>query len=213
MVVKHQIYWTILAVATLGLLLTANGMAGEKRLFPVTLHVKTVFSPFLTGDAGTGAGAPAFTDIFRSGYGGRLEGEYHFSDKELFIAGLGLEKYSGKPFQSLKFSDMTLIPFYGGYQRLFPAVLGIRPHAGLTVGAAHLSSVAVSWSSFSRPYWKAAWVLTGDFGVGLDLDREPWHLSVDVRLRYTGAPDAVLGSARAQDFWSVPLTVGIRYSF
>ncbi len=212
---KFRPVWGIVILIMLGtcFLLSGTGYAGKNKSLPINITVKSVFSSFLKGDAGIGVDAPEFKDLFRAGYGGVIEGEYLLTRNGLLIAGFGMEKYPGKTYQGLDFSDLTVFPFYGGYKYRLPAVYRVMPFFTLTGGAAHLSSVYVVWHSVSRSYWKTSWAPFGNAGLGIDFDWGSLHFSGSIGLRYTGAPDNAIHPARADGFWSIPFTFGIRFAF
>ncbi len=210
---KFKLLWIVSIVSLIGLCCTGTGMAQTGKSLPFVVRMRITSSPILSGDAGQGIGAPKFDDVFETGYGCGFEGEYKVTAKTSIIGGVEFERYAGKTFQNLKFSDLKMLPLYIGYKRYFSDFYGIFPYFTVTGGVAHMSSVDVSWHSFSNSYWRASWVFTGGAGIGFNLKLRHWLVSWGIDLRYTGAPDNRFDASDAGGMWSLPICFGISYSF
>ncbi|NPA25478.1 MAG: hypothetical protein GXO34_06600 [Deltaproteobacteria bacterium] len=178
-----------------------------------SLTLRPGFSPFLAGDAGRGAGAPDYDDIFHVGRGIALEAGWRLNRTVELVAGAGYERFGGGEYQGLDFDNLEVVPLYCGSKFFFPVKSPVRPYAEFHVGAAHLSKVEVSWYSLSTTYWDSAWVPLADLGLGLECELGGWRLSGSVRARYLGAPDDRLEAADADASWTFPVYLGIGRSF
>ena len=178
-----------------------------------SLSLSPVYSPFLSGDAGKGQGAPDFDDLFDDGYGVMLEAAYRLSPNLNLIAGLGYEKYDGNTQEGLKFDDLETVPLYLGCRLHILPGYPVKPYIQVRAGMTYLSSVDVSWESFCSTYWDSSWVFMGAAGIGFNYRIGAWDIFTGIDLRYTGAPDNNLDAADADGFWTLPIHLGISYSF
>ncbi len=178
-----------------------------------SLGLSAGFSPILSGDAGSSQNAPDYDDLFKIGHGLALEAEYRVCDYASLVAGIGYEEFSGRSYQGLDFDDLEIIPVYVGGKFHIPVDYPIKPYLLAHVGAAHFSSVEVSWHSLSANYWDSSWVFMGDIGMGLNYNVDNWNFYGSVKFRYMGAPDNNLKAADADSSWTAPMYLGVSYSF
>lgn len=177
------------------------------------IRFTTGISPFISGDAGEGDNAPDYDDLFKVGLAVSLEADYRINDYITLLGGLGYEEYSGKTHQGFNFDDLEVVPVYIGCRFSWPLASSLKPFIRATVGSAYLSEVDLSWNSLSATYWESDWVFFGGAGVGVEYQVDNWNFSADVGFRYTGAPDNNLKAADADAFWTIPLRLGVSYSF
>jgi len=172
-------------------------------------------SPFLSGEAGSGPGAPDYSDAFDTGLGFGGELSWRFSPQFSGLAGLGYERYDGGSHQGIAFDDLEIVPLYvGGKLHLNPKADPWDLYLRLDLGAAHLSSVDVSYGSLKGKYWDASWQPLFDVGAGAEYRQGPWGVSLEVKARYLDAPDEALGKpAKADPSWTLPITLGVDYHF
>jgi len=172
-------------------------------------------SPFLSGDAGSGRGAPDYDDIFKTGGGVGGEFSWRILDQISWLVGGGYESFGGDAYEGISFDDLDVIPVYTGAKfHAIPDHPHWDPYLRLDLGAAHLSCVDLSYQSLTRRYWNASWVFLFDFGAGVEYRWGAWGVSFDVKFRYLGEPNAALGSpSEADGSWTVPVTLGINYHF
>ena len=201
----------LLFALALPLVVGAEESRNSEREFAI--RFTTGISPFLSGDAGEGDDAPDYDDLFKSGFGAALEAEYRVNVYIILVGGLGYEEYSGKTHQGLEFDDLEVVPVYAGCRLSWPLSCSLKPFIRANIGSAHLSEVDLSWDSLSATYWDSGWVFFGDAGVGLEYQVDNWNFSADVGFRYTGAPDNNLKAADADAFWTVPVRLGVSYTF
>ena len=192
-----------------------SAMAEEKIVneSKFSLRLSPGFTPFLAGDAGEGQDAPDFDDLFDDGYGLLMEAAYRLHPNLSLIGGIGYEEYDGNSREGLKFEDLEAVPIYLGCRLYIPSGHAVKPYIQAQTGAMYLSSVDVSWESLSATYWDSSWVFMGAAGIGFDYRIGAWDISAGVDLRYTGAPDNNLDAADADGFWTLPIHLGISYSF
>jgi len=171
--------------------------------------------PFTGGDAGSGEGAPAYDDAFKTGYGATCEMAYHYNNRISLLGGLGFERNEGREYMGITFSTRRVTPLYVGAQYHFrPRTATWIPYARLDVGAAYLGSVDVSSGGLTSRYWDSSWV--GMFAVGGGLEyRMDWvSVYLDIKVRYLGDPDSSMGTlSDADPSWTVPVTLGISFNF
>ena len=170
-------------------------------------------SPILSGDAGDGQSAPDYDDLFKIGHGIALEVEYRVCDYASLVGGIGYEEFSGRSYQGLDFDDLEIVPVYVGGKFHIPVNSPVKPYLLPQVGASHFSSVDVSWNSLSANYWDSSWVFMGNIGLGLNYKVDNWNFSGSVKFRYLDAPDNNLKAADADASWTVPVYLGVSYSF
>lgn len=211
---KHLLFIGLI-ILLLVLVLPFSAMAEEKIVneSKFSLRLGPAYSPFLSGDAGEGQGAPDFDDLFDNGYGVMLEAAYRLYPNFSLIAGIGYEKYNGDTQEGLKFEDLEAVPMYMGCRLHILPGYPVKPYIQAQAGIMHLSSVDVSWESLSSTYWDSSWVFMGAAGIGFDYRIGAWDIYVGLDLRYTGAPDNNLDAADADGFWTLPINLGISYSF
>lgn len=201
--------WLLLMALPFSVVAEENSSSGGK----FSLGLSAGFSPILSGDAGKGQNAPDYDDLFKDGCGLALEVEYHVCDYASLVGGIGYEEFSGRAYQGLKFDDLEIVPVYIGSKFHIPVKYPLKPYLLAHVGAAYFSSVDVSWNSLSANYWDSSWVFLGDVGLGLNYSVNNWNFSGSVKFRYMGAPDNNLKAADADGSWTVPVYLGVSYSF
>ena len=172
-------------------------------------------SPFISGSAGSGVGAPDYSDAFSTGIGAALEYHRRMSDRFSVVAGISYDSFDGGTHQGISFGDLSRTSLYGGAKIHFNGdPSGIQPYARMDLGAARLSSVDVSYGAASGAYWDSSWELMADAGVGVENRFDQWSVFGEVLFRYAGKPDSALGPAsEADSSWTVPIRIGIGYHF
>jgi len=190
----------------------AGGFAGDGK---ASLRIWGQLSPFLSGEAGNGTGAPDYADAFSRGFGFGGEYSWRFGHRFSAVGGLGFERYDGDIYEDIAFSDLEIVPVYVGGKIHFirdaaPWDLYLR----LDAGAAYLSSVNISYGAFHDRYWDSSWVFLFDVGVGTEYRWNRWGVSLDVKARYLGSPDTAMDDlAEADASWSLPVVLGLNYHF
>jgi hypothetical protein len=181
----------------------------------VSLRIWVQASPFISGDAGSGAGAPDYDDAFDSGIGVGGELSWRFSDRLSCLAGIGYETFDGESHEGISFDDLEIVPLYLGAKFHFtPDNSRWNPYLRMDIGAAHLSSVDVSYQSLKGEYWDSSWVFLFDAGGGMEYRQGKWGTALEVKLRYMGEPDSALGDpSEADSFWTIPIVFSINYYF
>ena len=201
--------WLLLIALPLSVLAEEN--CSDRGKFSIGLSAG--LSPILSGDAGDGQSSPDYDDLFKIGHGVALEMEYRVCDYASLVGGIGYEEFSGRSYQGLDFDDLEIVPIYVGSKFHIPVNYPVKPYLLAQVGAAHFSSVDVSWNSLSANYWDSSWVFMGDVGLGLNYSANNWDFSGSVKFRYMGAPDNNLKAADADASWTAPIYLGVSYSF
>jgi hypothetical protein len=211
MVKKIAFLWTITMVFVSLLLPAAGHAQGGKG----ALRFWGDVSPFISGDAGSGTGAPEYKDAFDRGIGFGGEFSWRFCRWFSGVGGLGYEVYDGKTYQGVSFDDLKIVPLYaGGKFHIIPDAAPWDLYLRMDLGAAYLSSVDISVGSLSGRYWESSWVFLFDAGVGAEYRWGAWGVSLDVKARYLGSPDSALGKpSEAGSFWTVPIVLGVNYHF
>lgn len=181
----------------------------------VSLRIWGQASPFISGEAGSGSGAPDYDDTFDCGIGGGVEISWRFSNRLSFLSGIGYENYDGSSYQGISFDDLEIVPVYAGWKfHIIPGDTRWDPYLRMDMGAAYLSSVDVSYGSLKGEYWDSSWVYLFDVGAGVEYRWNRWGVSLDVKVRYLGEPDSALGDpSDADSSWTVPVAFGINYHF
>lgn len=172
-------------------------------------------SPFLSGNAGSGSGAPHYDDAFNTGLGIGAEVSWRFIPRFSLLAGIGYENYSGDSHQGISFDNLEVAPVYlGGKFHITPNSYRWDFYLRMDMGAAHLSSVDVSYQGLKGKYWDSSWVFLFDAGAGIEYRWNKWGASLEVKLRYMGKPDSAMGlPSNADPSWTVPVVFGINYYF
>jgi hypothetical protein len=172
-------------------------------------------SPFLSGDAGSGSGAPHYDNVFNAGLGAGAEFSWQFSDRLSGLAGIGYETCSGDSHEGISFKDLKVVPVYlGGKFHITPKATRWDTYLRMDIGAAHLSSVDAYYQDLKERYWDPSWVFLFDAGAGVEYRLERWGLSLEGKFRYMGKPDSAMGyPSDAGSSWSIPVVLGINYHF
>jgi len=181
----------------------------------VSLHLWGQISPFISGEAGRGSGAPDYNDVFKTGIGGGVELSWRFSNRFSLLGGTGYENYDGKTHQDISFDDLKVIPLYlGGKFHFTPKNSCWNPYLKVDLGAAHLSSVDISYESLKGRYWDSSWVFLFEVGGGLEYRFGRWGIGLEVLPRYLGKPHSALGyPSKAEEAWTVPVKLGLSFYF
>lgn len=166
-------------------------------------------SPLISGEAGSATGAPDYNDAFNTGLGAGVEVSWRFTPRLSFLAGIGYEKYCGDSHRGISFDDLEVVPVYiGGKFHIPSGASRWDPYIRMDIGAAHLSSVDVSYRNIKGKYWDSSWVLLVDPGAGVEYRWGSWGASLEVKLRYMGKPDSAMGHpSDAGSSWSVPISL------
>lgn len=210
------INWLIGGLPLAGTLFVATpSVAAGMEEGRVALRLWGTASPFLSGDAGKGEGAPEYTDLFDTGLGFGGEIAWRFSPRLSGLAGIGYETFSGGKYQGLEFSDLEIVPLYAGVKlHLIPESKPWDVYLRLDGGAAHFSSVDVSYGPLKGEYWDSSWGSLLAVGAGAEYRQGPWGVSLDLKARRMGPPDSSLGdSAKADASWTLPVSLGVNYHF
>jgi hypothetical protein len=172
-------------------------------------------SPFISGEAGSGTGAPDYDDAFNAGLGIGAEVSWRFTPRLSLLAGIGYENYGGDSYQGISFDDLKVVPVYlGGKFHITPDAPRWDSYLRMDIGAANLSSVDVSYHGLNGKYWNSSWVFLFDAGAGVEYRWNRWGASMDIKLRYMGKPDSAMGyPSNAGSSWTVPVVFGINYHF
>ncbi len=203
----------ILAFIALFLLTTAAPAAASDSRAAIRLWGSR--SPFLSGSAGSGEGAPDYNDAFSAGLAGGAEFSFRFCPWFSGVGGVGYEVFDGDSYKDVSFSDARIVPVYlGGKFHLISDDDPLDFYLRTDLGAAYFSSVDVSVNSMSGKYWDSSWVFLFDAGVGTEFRRGAWGMSLEAKARYLDAPDSALGTpSEADSCWTFPVTIGLNYHF
>lgn len=210
---KKELVMAEILVPFLFLLFFPCGSFAENR--DISLRFWGQISPFISGEAGSGLGAPDYSDAFGTGMGVGLELSRRFSGGFSLLGGVGYEQYDGKTYQSISFDDLKIVPLYvGGKFHVLPEESRWNPSVKMGIGGAHLSSVDISFATLEGKYWDSSWVFLFEFGGGLEYRFKEWGIGLEVSARYLGKPDSALGRpSDAKGSWSVPIRLGFAYHF
>lgn len=179
------------------------------------LQVYGRVSPFLSGNAGSGAGAPRWRSAFDSGLGGGVELSYPLSSGFRILAGAAYERYCGNMYEGISFEDLTVIPLYlGGRYEFRPGKEGWNPYLKAELGMARLSSLSISYERMKGTYWNESWVFLVAAGAGLEYRSGLWGVSVEIVPRRMGEPGPAMGfPSEADGPWTVPVSLGLTHYF
>ena len=181
----------------------------------ISLQLWGQVSPFIHGEAGKGPGAPDYKDAFDTGFGGGMELSWRFCNYFSLLGGIGYENYDGKTHQDISFDDLKVIPLYlGGKFHILPRDSRWNPYVKVDMGAAHLSSVDISFMTLEGRYWDSSWVFLFDIGGGVEYRFKQWGIGLEVLPRYLGKPDSALSPpSDAKGSWTIPIRLGVSYHF
>ena len=191
--------------------LTTHALASED----LSLRLWGQYLPLISGDVGSGEGAPGYNDAFDSGWGGGMELAYRPSRYFSFLIGGGNEHYSGKTHQEISFDSWDITPIYiGGKLHLTKKGSRLNPYLRIDIGTAHLYSMDVSYKDRTIRYWDSSRVLLFDLGVGLEYRFGSFGTSLEIKARYLDNPDSAIGHpSDADSSWTLPITLGFSYYF
>ncbi len=106
---KSPFYCLITCLLFLSLALPGFAFAKDDKF---SFRVWGQVSPFLSGDAGSGSGAPRYDDAFNTGLGAGAELSWRFSNRLSGLVGIGYENYSGDTHEGISFDRLAVIPVY-----------------------------------------------------------------------------------------------------
>lgn len=193
-------------------LLIVQPAFAEDEQFAVSVYGE--YLPFISGSAGSGSGAPDYSDAFDGGVGFGVEASYKVCPGFTFLGGVGYETFSGKTYKGISFEDLEIIPVYIGGKIHFMEDSKLSPYARVDVGLAHFSDVRVKYAGTKTKYWNESFEFFGDFGGGVEYRVNSFGFFAEVRVRYMGAPASDMGKASdADQSWSVPIVVGASWHF
>ena len=180
-----------------------------------SFHAWGQISPFISGEAGRGSGAPDYKDAFGTGIGGALELSWRFCNYFSLLGGIGYENYDGKTHQGISFDDLQVIPLYlGGKFHFLSKDSRWNPYVKVDIGGAHLSSVDISFEGLQGRYWDSSWVFLFEVGGGVEYRFNRWGIGLEVLPRYLSKPDSALGDpSKAEGSWTIPVKLGLSFYF
>lgn len=204
--------WILLALTLIPLLMTETASAGDDRF---SIRLWGLASPKIIGQAGSGNNAPGYGDAYKTGFGLGGELAYRFCNRFSGVGGLGYEYYGGDSYRDISFEALKMFPVYiGGKFHIIPKDTILDMYLRLDVGVAYLSAVNVSYMGLKERYWDPTWAPFVAAGLGAEYRWGSWGVSLDVKVRYMGAPSSAMGeSSNSENFWSIPITVGLNYHF
>jgi len=211
--VKKSFYYLGFCLFVLAfMLLPSSGSAKDDDF---SFHLRGQISPFISGEAGSGSGAPDYRDAFDTGIGGGVEFSWRFCNRFSLLGGVGYENYNGKTHQDISFDDLKVIPLYlGGKSHILPKDSRWNPYLKVDLGAAHLSSLDISYESLKGRYWDSSWVFLVEAGGGLEYRFGRWGIGLEVLPRYLGKPHSALGyPSKAERSWTIPVKLGLGFYF
>ena len=181
----------------------------------VSLHLWGRISPFISGEAGSGSGAPDYHDVLDTGIGGGIEFSWRFCNRFSLLGGMGYENYNGKKHEDISFDDLKVIPLYfGGKFHILPKDSRWNPYLKVDIGGAHFPSVSISFMTLEGRYWDSSWVFLFEVGGGLEYRFKKWGIGLEVLPRYLGKSDSALGKpSDAKGSWTIPIRLGVSYHF
>lgn len=189
--------------------------SGASAAGPYGISVSGGTDPFIAGAAGSGAGAPDYSDAFGPGWLLRVEPYYDATPVLRLQIGFLYEQRSGKTFENFEFDELKRGAIYiGGKARLMPNS-SLRPYLVVDLGFGKINRADVTLLGVSAKYWKETNTVYLDFGGGLEYAVSPnLGFFVDLRVETFGKPDSNLPPASDADAsWSLPVTAGLNYSF
>lgn len=212
MLKKSEWYYLATIILIMAILLPGSALGEDT---DTSLCLFGQVSPFLTGDAGSGPGAPDYDDAFDPGLGAGAELSWGVPGRYSLVTGIGYEAYNGDKHEGISFDDLEIVPIYIGVKLpIKPIPSRWNPYLRADIGAAHFSSVDVSYESLSGKYWESSWEFLFDVGGGVEYRLDQWGLLLDVRLRHLQKPDPAMGDAsRAGSSITMPMSVGVNYHF
>jgi len=182
-----------------------------------SLSLAGQYIPFITGDAGKGDGAPKYSDAFDGGLAVAVEAAYQLNPYIAVLGGVDYEQFSGDSHQGISFDDLDIITLYVGAKYYFLAYNpGWNPYVRADVGAAHFSSVDISYSGFDGDYWDSSWEVMADAGLGLEYKFSNLGVFLEVKARYLNSPSTASEMkefSRADSSWSLPIMLGVNFHF
>lgn len=210
---KYQTYYVVIPLILFLSFLLPPAVSAKDGALSLRLWGEAL--PFISGEAGTGTGAPDYVDAFKTGMGMGGELSWRFSNRFSCLAGIGYEVYNGDEHQDISFDSLKIVPVYlGGKFHIIPDDHRWDPYVRIDIGAAHLSSVNISYLVHKAKYWDSSWVFLFDFGGGIEYRMGSWGASLEFKPRYLGKPDPALGRpSKAGSSWTIPIVFGINYHF
>lgn len=204
--------WKLVHLSLIAVLVALPAAAGDGDW---SLRVVGNAAAFVSGDAGSGADAPLYEDVFDTGLGVALEIHGPISRRFGWLAGAGYEVFDGNELDGIAFSKLEELPVYAGL--LFHIKADHSrwdPYVRVDAGTSRLSSVDVSFGTLSARYWEQSWVVLAGCAGGLEYRRGSWGAVVEVGIRYQGKPDPALGDPSiASEAWVAPVSLGIAWHF
>ena len=181
----------------------------------ISVRAWATVSPFLSGQAGSGSGAPDYGDAFDTGFGGGAEAAWRFADRFSLLAGIGYEYYGGSTYEGISFDDRKIMPVYlGGKFHFLTGRKGWNPYVRAEIGAARLSSVDISVGDHKSEYWSSSWEFLFAAGAGVEYRFNQIGAFLEIKARYMNKPEPEMGSlSEADNSWTVPVVFGVAYYF
>jgi hypothetical protein len=182
-----------------------------------SLSLAGQYIPFVTGDAGKGDGAPDYDDAFDGGLAVAVEAAYRLNPYIAVLGGIDYEQFSGDSHQGISFDDLDIVTVYVGGKIYFVVnQQGWNSYVRADVGAAHFSSVDISYAGFDGDYWDSSWEVMADAGLGLEYTFSNLGVFFEIKARYMNSPSAASEMkefSRAESSWSLPIMLGVNFHF
>ena len=182
-----------------------------------SLSLAGQYIPFIWGDAGKGDGAPGYDDAFDGGLAVAVEAAYRLNSYFAVLGGVDYERFSGDSHQGISFDDLDIMTIYVGGKLYFVVnKQGFNSYIRADVGAAHFSSVDISYAGFDGDYWDSSWEVMADAGLGLEYTFSNLGVFLEVKARYLNSPSTASEMKEfsdAESSWSLPIMLGVSFHF
>ena len=179
--------------------------------------------PFVGGDSGptTPISETDYKDTFDTGYGGRIEIFYDWTEEWRFYLGGVYNRWKGQFFiggefpNGAQFDDFSMAGVYIGAKYRFNRESRLRPYILGNLGIVSMSSLDVTVNGNKIPYWDQTIRDYLDIGAGIEYAlTNKVAVYLDIRLEAFGKPDSAnYPIAEATGGQSLPITFGIDCRF
>ena len=209
---RFWMMWVVLLLVTMSLGQAALAGDGD-----ASLRFYGQFRLGISGNLYDGVELSSYSELFDNGAGFGAELTYRVLDHWGILLGTGYAINPGQTLSDVSLQDWGTLPVYTGIMYHFDDTNdGFNPYLRFDVGVGHLSSVDFTdVDDEVRRLWGSGWSMLTSFGIGMEYRFSRWGVLLELKGQYLGAPDAnsLSDLQEADGSWTIPLNVGITYSF
>lgn len=174
------------------------------------------YATLVSGKAGSGSGAPDYSDAFKNGYGAGLEADLRpGSSRFSYHLGASFANFDGETYKDIKFDELSYTDLYAGIKWHFlESNSKVDPYVRCDLGITFMDSVSIDYKGLDVKYWDNTSTLMVGAGIGANyMFTEHLGGFLEIKMQHRQSPDEHFKAAEADNSLVMPISFGIEYRF